>query len=80
MKISIKAKPNSREEKVERISDNNYIVAVCELPVKGRANLAVIKALAKHFKVNPYEVKIVSGFSSGNKIIEISMAPSLRSG
>jgi hypothetical protein len=71
MKISVKAKPNSKEEKVEKIDDENYIVSVKEPPIKGKANEAIRNALAVYFKTSSSRVKIVSGFSSRNKIIEI---------
>ena len=71
MKIKVKAKPNSREEKVERIDEENFIVSVKELPEKGKANDAIRNALAVYFKTGSSRVKIVSGYSSRNKIIEI---------
>lgn len=71
MRIYIKAKPGAREEKVERVDDLNYIVSVKEPPIKGRANEAIRNALAVYFKIASARVKIVSGFSSRNKIIEI---------
>jgi uncharacterized protein YggU (UPF0235/DUF167 family) len=33
MKITIKAKPDSHEEKIEKISDTEFIVSVKEPPV-----------------------------------------------
>lgn len=71
MKINIKAKPNYREEKIEKIDDLNYIVYVKEPPIKGKANEAIRNALAVYFKVGSSSVKIFSGYSSRNKIIEI---------
>jgi uncharacterized protein (TIGR00251 family) len=71
MKINIKAKPNAREEKVEKIDEQNYIVSVKEPPVKGKANEAIRNALAVYFKTGSSKVKIISGYSSRNKIIEI---------
>jgi len=71
MKINIKAKPNAREEKVERIDNDNFIVSVREKPEKGKANDAIRNALAVYFKVASARVKIVSGYSSRNKIVEI---------
>ena len=71
MKIFIKAKPSSREEKVEKVDDLNYVVSVKEPPVKGKANEAIRNALAVYFKTASSRVKIVSGFSSRNKIVEI---------
>ncbi len=71
MKIFVKAKPSSSEEKVEKIDDQNYIVYVKEPPVKGKANEAIKNALAVYFKTGSLAVKIISGYSSRNKIIEI---------
>jgi hypothetical protein len=71
MKIFVKAKPMAREEKVEKIDENNFRVSVCEPPVAGRANLAIIKAVAGYFGVAPSRVRIVSGFASRQKILEI---------
>jgi len=71
MKIFIKAKPNSREEKIEKIDEQNFVVSVKEPPVKGKANDAIRNALAVYFKTSSSSVKIISGFASKNKIIEI---------
>jgi len=71
MKINVRAKPSSREEKVEKIDEQNYVVSVKEPPVKGKANEAIRNALAVYFKTGSANVKIVTGFSSRNKIVEI---------
>ena len=71
MKIFVKAKPSSREEKVEKTDDLNYVVSVKEPPIKGKANEAIRNALAVYFKVGSSKVKIISGYTSRNKVIEI---------
>lgn len=71
MKIYVKARPLAGEEKVERIDDSNFTVSVTEAPVKGRANAAIRKALAKYFNVASSQVLLVSGLSSRQKIFEI---------
>jgi hypothetical protein len=71
MRINIKAKPNSRQEKIEKISDNDFVVAVKEKPKKGEANNAIRNALAVYFKIASSRVKIISGYSSRNKVVEI---------
>jgi len=73
VRIFVKAKPNSREEKVEKIDESNYVVSVKEPPVKGKANEAIRNALAVYFKTGSINVKIISGHSSRNKIIEIKI-------
>ena len=72
MKINVKAKPGAREEKVEKIDELNYVVSVREQPVKGKANEAIRNALAVYFKTGSSRVRIVSGHTSRNKVIEIN--------
>lgn len=71
MKIFVKAKPNSKQEKVEKIDENNYVVFVKEPPAQGKANNAIKNALAVYFKTGSSNIKIISGYSSRQKIIEI---------
>lgn len=72
MKITVKASPNSHEEKVKKISDNEFIVSVKEPPVHGLANKAIIHALANYFNVATSRIHIVSGYTSKQKVVEIS--------
>ena len=71
MAITVSVKPNSRTEEVVG-RDNNYAVKVKEPPVEGKANRAVIRLLAKHLGVAESQIRIVKGFTSRTKIIEIA--------
>ena len=71
MKICIKVKPQSRQEKIEKINDVNFVVWVKEPAQDGLANKGVVKALANYFKVSQSRIVIKKGFTSKNKIIEI---------
>ena len=71
MKIQVKVKPNSKTEELSREGDN-FIVKVKEPPKEGKANQAVIKLLAEHFCVPQSQVRILSGFRSRNKVIEVA--------
>ena len=73
MKIFVKARPSAREEKVEKIDEQNYIVWVKEPPIQGKANDAIRNALAVYFKTGTSFVKIISGHTSRNKIIEVNV-------
>ncbi len=72
MRITVKTKPNSRKEEIKKIDGSNFLVAVKEQPVDGKANKAIVKALAKYFSMPSSAVSIVSGHASRQKIIEIS--------
>jgi uncharacterized protein (TIGR00251 family) len=70
MQIQVKVKPNSRTEEVSRKGDS-FIVKVKEPPKEGKANQAVTKLLAEHFSISQSQIRILSGFRSRNKVIEI---------
>ncbi|MBI2098495.1 MAG: DUF167 domain-containing protein [Candidatus Wildermuthbacteria bacterium] len=72
MKISVKVKPGAREEYIKEIGEGNFEVAVKEPPVQGKANRAVARALAEYFHVSQSQVSIVSGYTSRNKVVEIT--------
>lgn len=71
MKIFVKARPNSKHESIKKLSETNFEICVKEPPVKGQANAAIIMALAKHFGVPFSAVRIISGHTSRQKIVEI---------
>lgn len=72
MKIFVKAKPAAREDKIEKIGENCFRISIKEPPVKGKANFAILKLLSDYFKVPLERIKIISGFSSRDKVIEIN--------
>ena len=71
MRIQVKVKPNSRTEEVSREGDS-FIVKVKEPPREGKANQAVIRLLAEHLGVPKSQVRILVGFSSKTKVIEVA--------
>ena len=71
MKISVKAKPGAKEKYIKEVGAGEFEVAVQEPPVQGKANKAIVGAVAEYFDVSPSQVNIVSGFTSRRKVIEI---------
>lgn len=73
MKVNVQIKPNSTKGPlVESQPDGSLIVYVREVAVEGKANEALIKILAKHYKVPKTRLKIVYGATSKHKLIEIN--------
>mgnify|MGYP001607548686 CR=1 FL=1 len=72
MKIVVTAKPGSREELIEKISETEYIVKVKEPPVDGKANRAILVALAGYFKVPMANIRIIVGHTTKKKILDIA--------
>lgn len=72
MKITVKAKPRSKVNKVVQTSPGQYQVWTTEAPDKGRANQAIIELLAEHFQIAKSRIVLKSGAASRQKIFEIS--------
>lgn len=73
MKISVKVKAKAKEERLEKPGEGVFAVWVKEPAQKGKANLAVVRVVAKHFKVPQDKVRIVSGLSSRQKVVIIGL-------
>ena len=71
MRIYVSIKPNAKVKKVEKTDESHFKVWVKESPVDGKANFALIKALAGYFDIAPSRVEIISGHSSKKKEVEI---------
>ena len=78
MKIFVKAKTGAKENKVtpppQRLIPQDeewFTVSTKERPVEGRANEAITKLLAEHFKVSRSQVRLVSGATQKRKVFEI---------
>jgi len=71
MKITVNVHPNSKKPRIEKDLLGTLHVYVIEPPLEGRANKAVVEALAKYFKTKKNNVFLVSGTKSKNKIFEI---------
>lgn len=71
MKLTVRVKAGSHQEKVEKVDETEYIVWVREVAEKGKANAAVIEALAEYFGVAKSRVWIVAGHASRSKIVAV---------
>lgn len=74
MKISVKVKPNAKQERIEKIEENNFLVWVREKQQDGRANQAAINILAEYFAIPKSRVDLLRGHTSRQKVFEISFA------
>ena len=65
--------PRARRPGVTRLADGTVRVAVTAPPLEGRANDAVIVALAAHFHVHRNHVHILAGRHGRRKIVEVDV-------
>jgi uncharacterized protein (TIGR00251 family) len=70
VKIRVDVKPNSKVAVVEAVEDH-LVVRVKEPPKEGKANLAVLRAVAEYYRVAPGDVRLVSGLSGRHKVVEV---------
>ncbi len=71
MKLLVSVKPRAKRQTVHKITDGVYDVSVTAPPEGGKANAAVIKALADHFGVSRSRVSILMGKTLRDKVVTI---------
>lgn len=71
MKITVRVKPGSKKENVERVDDTNFIAHVKAPPVEGKANDALVRLLSDYFGVPKSKILIIKGAASKYKLVEI---------
>ena len=71
MKIFVKVKVNSKNNKIEKAKDNRFLVSVKAKPERGKANKSVIDILSNYFDISKSEISLISGYAARNKIFEI---------
>lgn len=71
-KVFVKVKTNARVDLVTEIDKTHFEVKTTELPINGRANLAIIELLAEHLQIAKSNIQISSGFSSKQKVLEVN--------
>ena len=69
--VAVKAKPGSRQERLEVRPDGSLEIWVRELPDEGRATEAVRAMVAAHFRVSKSAVTLVRGATSRQKLFRI---------
>ncbi|WP_208757757.1 DUF167 domain-containing protein [Leptospira dzoumogneensis] len=71
MKIQVRVKPNSKKPSVTKGDDGVWIVAVKAPATEGKANDAVVRAVAAELGLAPSKVKILKGEKSKLKLLEV---------
>ena len=63
--------PRSKKPRIEKDFNGEFRVYLQQVPEKGKANQEMIRALAEYFQVSKSRVRIVSGFKSRKKLVEV---------
>ena len=54
-----------------KIRDDHIEIGIIAKPIKGEANLEIIKKIAKHLGISKSNVRIVAGEKSRDKVVEV---------
>ncbi len=73
VKVNPNAKENSINEEVDLFGNIIYKIKTTAIPKDGKANESLIAIIALHFNIAKRNVKIIKGFSSRTKILEIEV-------
>ena len=71
VQFSIRVQPRARRDELAGWREGDLVVKVTAPPVKGAANKAVIKLLAKELGLRPANLTLVRGERSRRKVIAI---------
>lgn len=78
VRVPVKVKPNAKAERVEVQPDGSLLVFVNAPPVDGKANEAVVRAVAAHFGLPRSSVEIVRGAAGRQKLLEVIGLPAIQ--
>lgn len=71
MNITVKCKTNQSKQSIENFGNNRYLVKLKSSPENNEANIELINMLAHYFIVPPSHIRIKSGMSNDEKLIEV---------
>ena len=72
MKYNIRVIPRSSKNQITKMPNGVLKINLTAAPVDNEANKKLINLLSEHFAVAKSKIKIVSGLTSKNKIVEIN--------
>ena len=54
-----------------KVEGNRILIGLTSKPTKGKANAELIKKIAAHFHISTSQVKLISGFASRRKLVQL---------
>lgn len=71
MRIRVQVKPGAHTDEVARLADGSLSVRVKARAKDGEANDAVVRIVARFYKVPKSSVRLVSGRASRTKLLDV---------
>ncbi len=73
MYIKVKVKTEEKFNSIEKLKDDEFLIKTKSKAEEGMANESVIKIICEYFKIPQNKVRIIKGYTSPSKIIEIML-------
>lgn len=73
MKISVKVKPQTKQDMIQKTGPNDYKVWVKAKAIEGKANQAVIKILSEYFHTPKSNILLIKGAKARDKIFMVNI-------
>jgi len=70
MKFQVRVKTNCNEQTIEDFGDHKYLVHLTCIPEHNKANIELINLMSKHLGIPAMKLRIVSGLTSRDKVLE----------
>ena len=71
MRITVKLKPGSKEERVEKTGKNEFSIRVNAPAHEGRAKELLIELVGEYFDIPKSRISIIRGHKIRNKVLNI---------
>jgi uncharacterized protein len=75
VRVSVRLLPRARSDRIIGVADGRLRISVTALPVDNAANEALLRLLAKAWRLRRSDLSIASGATSRNKIVHITGEP-----
>lgn len=68
MKIEVQVKLNAKQESIEDLGENKFLIRLNVPPVDGKANKRIVELLSKHLRIPKTRLELIRGHQSKNKL------------
>ena len=72
MRVAIRLSPRARAERIDGIAEGRLRIAVTAPPAENRANDALLRLLAREWRLPLRDLSIAAGGKSRNKIVHVA--------
>ncbi len=72
MRFYVRVKTGRSEQSIDDFGDHHFLVHLKNQPEDNKANIELINLLGKHLGVPPLKLKIISGSTAKDKVLEIN--------